>query len=286
MLFWRMHRCRADHLLPRLPPRQDDARRRRSTSSSSASATSAPTPTAEVRRSFNGTYPPLYQAAYMIGGLQIRALHKELVESGRMTAREFHDAILQGGRMPIEMVRARLTGELLPRDYTARWRFAGDLWKPRPPAFYPRTAGVGAPALPTRELRVWAGAPLPPPPFHPGGRPALPSLPGGGTAGKLRVGAFAAGFRFGRERPHPVLSRLSPTRVGGRWVADSRAGPRGGRASPAHTPPFILGARPPPPTPAVQTCLPRVPGCSRARFLPEVQYQTSRALRSESGGPA
>jgi len=81
---------------------------------------------AEVRRSFIGTYPPLYQAAYMIGGLQIRALYRELVETGRMSAREFHDAILQGGRMPIEMVRARLTGELLPRDYTARWRFAGD----------------------------------------------------------------------------------------------------------------------------------------------------------------
>ena len=35
--------------------------------------------TAEVRRSFNGSYSPLYQAAYMIGGLQIRALHAELV---------------------------------------------------------------------------------------------------------------------------------------------------------------------------------------------------------------
>ena len=31
---------------------------------------------AEVRRSFNGTYPPLYQLAYMIGGLQFRALHR------------------------------------------------------------------------------------------------------------------------------------------------------------------------------------------------------------------
>src|SRR5262245_9275861 len=28
--------------------------------------------TAEVRRSFNGTYSPLYQAAYMLGGLQYR----------------------------------------------------------------------------------------------------------------------------------------------------------------------------------------------------------------------
>ncbi|MFQ5690822.1 MAG: DUF885 family protein [Gemmatimonadota bacterium] len=82
--------------------------------------------TAEVRRSFNGSYSPLYQTAYMIGGLQIRALHREFVESGRMTNREFHDAILRGGRMPIEMVRARLTGEAPPRDFVASWRFYGD----------------------------------------------------------------------------------------------------------------------------------------------------------------
>ncbi len=80
---------------------------------------------AEVRRSFNGSYSPLYQAAYMIGGLQIRALHSELVEGGRMTEREFHDAILQGGPMPIEMVRARLRGEPPGRDFTATWRFDG-----------------------------------------------------------------------------------------------------------------------------------------------------------------
>ena len=82
--------------------------------------------TAEVRRSFNGSYPPLYQAGYMLGGLQLRALHTELVASGKMTNRQFHDAILQGGRMPIEMVRARLTGAALTRDYTPRWRFAGE----------------------------------------------------------------------------------------------------------------------------------------------------------------
>jgi hypothetical protein len=78
---------------------------------------------AEVRRSFNGSYSPLYQAGYMLGGLQIRALHQELVASGRMSNREFHDAILQGGRMPIEMVRARLTGQQIARDYRASWRF-------------------------------------------------------------------------------------------------------------------------------------------------------------------
>lgn len=78
---------------------------------------------AEVRRSFNGTYSPMYQAAYMLGGLQFRALHTELVKSGRMTNHEFHDAILQGGRMPVEMVRARMTGAPLRRDYRPSWRF-------------------------------------------------------------------------------------------------------------------------------------------------------------------
>ncbi|MDQ8176255.1 MAG: DUF885 family protein [Gemmatimonadota bacterium] len=78
---------------------------------------------AEVRRSFNGTYSPLYQAGYMIGGLQIRSLHRELVQSGRMTNRDFHDAIMQGGRMPIEMVRARLMGTELKRDHRAAWKF-------------------------------------------------------------------------------------------------------------------------------------------------------------------
>jgi len=79
--------------------------------------------TAEVRRSFNGTYPPLYQAAYMLGGLQFRSLHKELVGGGKMSNRDFHDTILQGGTMPVEMVRARLTGTPVPRDYKAGWRF-------------------------------------------------------------------------------------------------------------------------------------------------------------------
>jgi uncharacterized protein (DUF885 family) len=80
----------------------------------------------EVRRSFAGDYPPLYQAAYMLGGLQFRALKNELVGSGAMTDREFHDTILRGGNMPVEMVRARFTGERLTRDYTAHWRFAGN----------------------------------------------------------------------------------------------------------------------------------------------------------------
>ncbi len=86
----------------------------------------------EVRRSFSGQYSPLYQIAYMIGGLQLRALHAELVDSGRMTERQFHDAVLQGGPMPIAMVRARLVGVPLTRDGPQPWRFAESLPPPVP----------------------------------------------------------------------------------------------------------------------------------------------------------
>ncbi len=84
------------------------------------------TATGEVRRSFNGDYSPLYQVAYMMGAIQLRSLHGDLVKSGRMTEKEFHDGVLKGGVMPIEMVRARLTGAKLPRDYRSSWKFAGE----------------------------------------------------------------------------------------------------------------------------------------------------------------
>ena len=79
---------------------------------------------AEVRRS--GVDVPLYQVAYMIGGLQFRALYEELVENGEMSARDFHDAVMLGGRLPVELVRARLTGQTLTPDYRAAWRFYDD----------------------------------------------------------------------------------------------------------------------------------------------------------------
>jgi hypothetical protein len=81
--------------------------------------------TAEVRRSFAGGYGPLYQAAYLLGGLQIYSLHKELVDSGKMTNRAFHDAILKENRIPIEMARALLTKQKLTRDYKSNWKFYG-----------------------------------------------------------------------------------------------------------------------------------------------------------------
>jgi uncharacterized protein (DUF885 family) len=80
--------------------------------------------TGEVRRSFNGSYSPLYQAGYLLGGMQLRALHRELVGSKRMTDRQFHDAVLEVGPMPIEMVRAQLMPERpLTRTHTSSWRF-------------------------------------------------------------------------------------------------------------------------------------------------------------------
>ncbi len=77
----------------------------------------------EVRRSFNGSYSPLYQVAYMIGGLQFRALHRELVATKKMTDREFHDTILKRGEMPVELVRASLAKTPLTRAYKAGWKF-------------------------------------------------------------------------------------------------------------------------------------------------------------------
>ena len=78
----------------------------------------------EVRRSFLGTYSPLYQAAYLLGGMQLYSLHKELVDSGKMTNRQFHDAVLKEGRIPVEMIRASLTKQKLSRGFVSNWRFS------------------------------------------------------------------------------------------------------------------------------------------------------------------
>ena len=80
---------------------------------------------AEVRRSFDGSVGPLYQSAYLMGALQIRALRHEFVDSGKMTEREFHDAVLHEGAMPIELLRADLTGQKLTRDFQTSWQFYG-----------------------------------------------------------------------------------------------------------------------------------------------------------------
>jgi uncharacterized protein (DUF885 family) len=122
MLFWRMHRCARiifslgfhlekmtpkeciDFLVDRIGHERDNA-------------------TAEVRRSFTTSYGPLYQAAYLLGGLELRALHRELVETGKMTDRNFHDAILKENAIPIEMVRALLSDSSLKPDWKPEWKF-------------------------------------------------------------------------------------------------------------------------------------------------------------------
>ncbi len=81
----------------------------------------------EVRRSFNGSYPPIYQCAYMLGALQFHSLHQEFVGSGKMTNRAFHDAIYRGGNMPVEMVRLAVSGQKPRRDYQSSWKFYGPL---------------------------------------------------------------------------------------------------------------------------------------------------------------
>ena len=57
--------------------------------------------------------------------MQIYSLHKELVESGKITNRAFHDAVLKENSIPIEMVRASLTKQKLTRDFNSNWKFYG-----------------------------------------------------------------------------------------------------------------------------------------------------------------
>ena len=80
----------------------------------------------EVRRSFDGSVGPLYQIAYLMGALQFRALHKELVDSKKMTDREFADAVLHENSMSIEMLRADLEQQKLTKDFKTGWKFYGE----------------------------------------------------------------------------------------------------------------------------------------------------------------
>lgn len=79
----------------------------------------------EVRRSVSGGYGPLYQVAYMIGGLQFRTLHKEIVGGGKMTDRAFHDMVMRANNMPVEMVRALVSGEAPEKEFATGWKFDG-----------------------------------------------------------------------------------------------------------------------------------------------------------------
>jgi hypothetical protein len=133
-LFWRMFRCARiifslrfhmgqwspqeciDFLVDRVGHERDNA-------------------TAEVRRSFEGGYSPLYQAGYLLGGLQLYSLHKDIVDSKQMSNRAFHDEIVRMGSMQISLIRLSLTKQKLSRNMDIDWKFYGD-----PPA--PASAGA------------------------------------------------------------------------------------------------------------------------------------------------
>ena len=122
MLFWRMHRCARiifslNYHLGKWAPQQcidflvDRVGHERANAEG------------EVRRSFTGGYSPLYQVAYLIGGLEFYALNKELVGSGKMTLKEYHDKVMLENNMPVEMVRAILTNQNIDKNFKTSWRF-------------------------------------------------------------------------------------------------------------------------------------------------------------------
>lgn len=78
---------------------------------------------AEVRRSFTTNYPPLYQLAYMMGGLQFYALRNEMLEKG-WTEKQFHDRVMQEGRMPVELLRSLLQDLPLNKNHKTKWKFS------------------------------------------------------------------------------------------------------------------------------------------------------------------
>ena len=122
MLFWRMHRCARiifslNYHMGKWTPQQciDFLVDRVGHEKANAEG--------EVRRSFTGGYGPLYQIAYMIGGLQQMAIKKELVDTKKMTIKQFNDALLHENSMPIEMLRAIITNQPLTKNFKTQWRF-------------------------------------------------------------------------------------------------------------------------------------------------------------------
>ena len=122
-LFWRMHRCARiifslNYHMGKWTPQQCINFLMERVGHEKFSAEG------EVRRSFTGNYGPLYQIAYMLGGLQLRQLYKEVVDNKKMTEKEFHDAYLQENAIPIEMFRAIITKQPLTENYKTKWKFA------------------------------------------------------------------------------------------------------------------------------------------------------------------
>lgn len=122
MLFWRMHRCARIivslkfHLGQMEPKEMVDFLVER-VGHEKLGATS------EVRRFIAGNYSPLYQCGYMIGGLQLNALRKEIVGTGKMSEKQFNDTVLTYNSIPIELIRAGMLNLPLTRETKPTWRF-------------------------------------------------------------------------------------------------------------------------------------------------------------------
>ena len=123
MLFWRIHRCARiifslKYQLGEWTPQQCIDMLVDEVGHEYANAE------AEVRRSFATSYtPPLYQLAYMIGGLQFYALRNELLEKG-WTEKEFHDRVMKEHMMPVAVLRLLLEDKDIPKNYKANWEFS------------------------------------------------------------------------------------------------------------------------------------------------------------------
>ncbi|UAB83292.1 DUF885 family protein [Zunongwangia sp. SCSIO 43204] len=123
MLFWRIHRCARiifslKYQLGEWTPQQCIDMLVDEVGHEYANAE------AEVRRSFATSYtPPLYQLAYMIGGLQFYALRNELLEKG-WTEKEFHDRVMKEHMMPVAVLRLLLEDKDIPKNYKANWKFS------------------------------------------------------------------------------------------------------------------------------------------------------------------
>lgn len=122
MLFWRMHRCARITFsikfhLGEWTPQQCIDYLVNQVGHEPANAHG------EVKRSFEGSYDPLYQLAYLIGGLQLLSISDELVGSGKMSYTEFHDRVIKENYLPMEMVRAILTNQKLEPNHQAKWKF-------------------------------------------------------------------------------------------------------------------------------------------------------------------
>jgi uncharacterized protein (DUF885 family) len=124
-LFWKMHRCARiivslNFHLGKMTPEQMIQFLIERVGHEKLGATS------EVRRYISGNYPALYQCGYLLGGIQLNALQKELVRPGKLTEKQFHDRVLTEGPIPIELIRAAMLDQKLPRDAKPQWRFIDD----------------------------------------------------------------------------------------------------------------------------------------------------------------